>query len=139
MALVGGPMFFSNNMHINSTHGKSPLLQTRRTCIATHMIFNKSVTVDGVPRNMVTAQQATYKKIRYISNIFFTTIVFKLLSHELCIAKTEGFKGSTCKFTLSGGEIPHIGRYGGLIWHNWFQGFWMHKQSVRLVQVEDSR
>ena len=51
------------------------------------MIFNKSVTVDGIPRNMVAAQQATYKKIRYISNIFFTTIVFKLLSHELCIAK----------------------------------------------------
>ena len=25
-------------------HGKSPLLQTRRTCIATHMIFNKKVT-----------------------------------------------------------------------------------------------
>ena len=62
MALVGGPMFFSNNMHSYSTHGKSPLLQTRRTGIATHMIFNKSVTVDGVPRNMVTAQQATYKK-----------------------------------------------------------------------------
>ena len=43
MASVGGPKFFSNNMHtqIFSTHGKSPLLQTRRTCIATHMIFSK--------------------------------------------------------------------------------------------------
>ena len=24
----------------------------------------------------------------------------------------------TCKFTWNGMEIPHIGRYGGLIWHN---------------------
>ena len=76
---------------------------------------------------MVTAQQATYKKIRYISNIFFTTKVFKLLSHELCIAKTEGFKGSTCKFTWSGAEIPHIGRYGGHFWHILVFGGWMHE------------
>ena len=45
MALVGGPMFFSNNMHIPifSTHGKSPLLQTRWACIAIHTIFNKDI------------------------------------------------------------------------------------------------
>ena len=92
MALVGGPMFFSNNMHINSTHGKSPLLQTRRTCIATHMIFNKSVTVDGVPRNMVTAQQATYKKIRYISNIFFTTIFLSYFPMSYVLQKLKVLK-----------------------------------------------
>src|SRR3954454_13331734 len=28
---------------------ESPLLQTRRTCIATHMIFNKKCYVDAVP------------------------------------------------------------------------------------------
>ena len=33
----------------------------------------------------------------------------------------------------------HVGRYGGLIWHNWYKGMWMHKQSVRLVQVEVSK
>jgi hypothetical protein len=24
----------------------------------------------------------------------------------------------TCKFTWNSMEIPHIGRYGGLVWHN---------------------
>ena len=45
MALVGGPMFLSNNMHtpIFATHGKSPLLQTRWACIVFHMIFNKGI------------------------------------------------------------------------------------------------
>ena len=43
MALVGGPMFLSNNMHtpIIATHGKSPSLQTRWAFIAIHTIFNK--------------------------------------------------------------------------------------------------
>ena len=37
-----GPMFFSNSMHTQTIWlWKPPLLQTRRTCIATHMIFNK--------------------------------------------------------------------------------------------------
>ena len=35
--------------------------------------------------------------------------------------------------------MPLIGRYGGLIWRKWFQGFWMHKQSVRLVQAKASK
>jgi hypothetical protein len=37
------------------------------------------------------------------------------------------FKGSTRKFTWSGGEIPHIGMYGGLIWHVFGSGIWMHE------------
>ena len=37
----------------------------------------------------------------------------------------EVFRGGTCKFTWDGSVIPHIGRYGGLIWNNfWVQGFW---------------
>ena len=32
----------------------------------------------------------------------------------------ESFKGSTRKFTWSGDEIPHIGRYGGDRWHECF-------------------
>ena len=27
-------------------------------------------------------------------------------------------RGGTCKFTWNGRVIPHIGRYGGLIWRN---------------------
>ena len=30
----------------------------------------------------------------------------------------EVFRGVTCKFTYDGRVIPHIGRYGGLIWNN---------------------
>ena len=31
----------------------------------------------------------------------------------------EGLEFGTCKFTWNGGKyIPHIGRYGGLIWKN---------------------
>jgi hypothetical protein len=29
------------------------------------------------------------------------------------------FRDGTCKFTWNGRAIPHIGRYGGLIWNNW--------------------
>ena len=29
------------------------------------------------------------------------------------------FRDGTCKFTWNGKVIPHIGRYGGLIWNNW--------------------
>jgi hypothetical protein len=31
----------------------------------------------------------------------------------------EIIRDGTCKFTWNGKEIPHIGRYGGLIWNNW--------------------
>ena len=41
--------------------------------------------------------------------------------------------------SVRNGRKIHVGRYGGLIWHNWFKGIWMHKQSVRLVQVEVSK
>ena len=30
----------------------------------------------------------------------------------------EGLEFGTYKFTWNSMEIPHIGRYGGLIWHN---------------------
>ena len=30
----------------------------------------------------------------------------------------EGLESGTCKFTWNGRLIPHIGRYGGLIWNN---------------------
>ena len=48
-----------------------------------------------------------------------------LLLHELKTLSQnekqfEGFKGSTRKFTWSGDEIPHIGRYGGHRWHECF-------------------
>ena len=36
-------------------------------------------------------------------------------------------RDGTYKFAYNGKRIPHIGRYGGLIWKNWFKGFWMHK------------
>ena len=31
------------------------------------------------------------------------------------------------KFTWSGGEIPHIGRYGGHNWQTLVFGSWMHE------------
>ena len=58
------------------------------------------------------------------SNIFITTIVFKLFSHELYIAKTKelNFKGSTQVIYFGMAEKYHIvGRYGGHKWH----GFWL--------------
>ena len=30
----------------------------------------------------------------------------------------EVFRDGTCKFTWNGKEIPYIGRYSGLLWHN---------------------
>jgi hypothetical protein len=33
------------------------------------------------------------------------------------------FRGGTCKFTWNSRAIPHIGRYGGLIWNNSGLGF----------------
>src|SRR3954454_21945197 len=36
---------------------KSPLVQTRRTCIATHMMFNKKCYVDGVPHVSMDIEQ----------------------------------------------------------------------------------
>ena len=55
-------------------------------------------------------------------------INFKLLPHELKQehkTRFNNFEGLTVahkQFTWSGGEIPHIGRYGGHIFHNF--GFW---------------
>ena len=52
----------------------------------------------------------------------------------------EGLEFGTYKFTWNGREIPHIGRYGGLIWNNFgVYGVWMHKQYSRLVQVKASK
>jgi hypothetical protein len=36
-------------------------------------------------------------------------------------------RDGTYKFSYNGKRIPHIGRYSGLMWQNWFKGFWMHK------------
>ena len=48
----------------------------------------------------------------------------------------EGLEFGTYKFTWNDRLIPHIGRYGGLIWTNFgFLWKWMHKQYSRLVQV----
>ena len=38
------------------------------------------------------------------------------------------------KFTWSGGEMPHIGRYGGHKWQTLVFGSWMHEQHFRLVK-----
>ena len=49
-------------------------------------------------------------------------INFKLLPHELKqehknkSSNFEGLKVTHEQFTWSGGEIPHIGRYGGHLW-----------------------
>ena len=49
----------------------------------------------------------------------------------------EGLEFGTYKFTWNGRKIPHIGRYGGLIWNNFgVHGVWMHKQYSCLVQVK---
>ena len=37
------------------------------------------------------------------------------------------FRDGTFKFAYNGKIIPHIGRYSGLMWKNWFKSFWMHK------------
>ena len=34
------------------------------------------------------------------------------------IISFEGLEFGTCKFSWSGGKIPHKGRYGGLVWNN---------------------
>jgi hypothetical protein len=35
----------------------------------------------------------------------------------------------------SGGEIPHIGRYGGHKWHGFWFKVWMHEKYSLSVQV----
>ena len=60
-------------------------------------------------------------------------INLKLLPHELkqeqktCLIILKVLKVAHEKFTWSGGEIPHIGRYGGHIWHTLVFGSWMHE------------
>ena len=51
----------------------------------------------------------------------------------------EVFRDGTCKFTYDVRVIPHIGRYGGLIWNNLGFRFLMHKQNSHLVQVKASK
>ena len=43
----------------------------------------------------------------------------------------KGLKVTHEKFTWSGGEIPHIGRYGGHIWQ--YFGFWELDARVELI------
>ena len=59
MASVGGPMFFSNNMHILNP-GEISFTSNKTNMHRIHMIFNKK-DIDGVPHDsMVITQQATY-------------------------------------------------------------------------------
>ena len=64
-------------------------------------------------------------------------INFKLLPHELKQEHKTGLiilkllKVTHEQFTWSGGEIPHIGRYGGHIWHNF--GIWELDARVELI------
>ena len=51
----------------------------------------------------------------------------------------EVFRDGTCKFTLDGRVIMHIGRYGGLIYNNLGFRFLMYKQSSHLVQAKASK
>ena len=60
-------------------------------------------------------------------------INFKLLPNELKQEHKTGLtilkvlKAAHEKFTWSGGEVPHIGRYGGHIWQTLVFGSWMHE------------
>ena len=56
-----------------------------------------------------------------------------ILPHELKQEHKTGLiilkvlKVAHMKFTWSGGEIQHIGRYGGHIWQTLVFGSWMHE------------
>ena len=65
------------------------------------------------------------------------SMVEKGINFILCLF--EGLEFGTYKFAQNGKIIPHIGRYSGLMWQNWFKGFWMHKQRSYLVQNEDQQ
>ena len=45
-------------------------------------------------------------------------------------------RDGTYKFVYNRKRITHIGRYGRLMWQNWFKGFSMHKYWSYLVQNE---
>ena len=62
-----------------------------------------------------------------IMNHLLLTHELRIEAHIWNINNFEGLKVAHEKFTWSGGEIPHIGRYGGHIWHTLVFGGWMHE------------
>src|SRR5215213_4808088 len=66
----------------------SPLLQTRRTCIASHMISNKGKKLMASPETWLPLNKQLIRTKTH-NYIFITTIVLSYLSHELYIAKVK--------------------------------------------------
>ena len=63
------------------------------------------------------------------------------LPHELKQEHTTGLavlkvlKVAHEQFTWSGGEIPHVGRYGGHKWHWFALKVWMYEKNSLSVHV----
>ena len=144
MASVGGPKFFSNNMHtqIFSTHGKSPLLQTGRTCIATHMIFSKMMICwwrSPVSQWLSHNKQLIRTKIHKWHIPYHNSFLgyFPMSYYIKQVVRFWRFlKVAHKQIALEWRKIPHIGRYGGHKWHEVFGlGIWKHEKHSLSVQV----
>ena len=85
-----------------------------------------------IPLMYSRAMTSEYTLILRIRHLAWKNISHPLLFHEWYEHTKEKFilkiRDGTYKFAQNGTKIPHIGRYGGLMWQNWFKGFWMHKQ-----------